>query len=109
MVQWWSTVTGYIPVTKTGFDAMKANGFYDKAPYKGRELAIASLTYTPTSDTSRGIRLGSFTQIRKEVSTSFEAIFMQNADVQTQLDQTVERGNAILRRFEKTYAGQKLN
>lgn len=36
MAEWWSTVTGYIPVTKTGFDAMKANGFYDKAPYKGR-------------------------------------------------------------------------
>ena len=33
----WSTITGYIPVTKSGFDYMKANGFYDKAPYKGRE------------------------------------------------------------------------
>ncbi|MBT9369615.1 extracellular solute-binding protein [Rhizobium sp. CSW-27] len=109
MVQWWSTVTGYIPVTKTGFDSMKANGFYDKAPYKGRELAIASLTYTPTSENTRGIRLGSFTQIRKEVSTSLEAIFMQNADVQKELDQAADRSNAILRRFEKTYAGQKLN
>lgn len=109
MVQWWSTVTGYIPVTKTGFDSMKANGFYDKAPYKGRELAIASLTYTPTSENTRGIRLGSFTQIRKEVSTSLEAIFMQNADVQKELDQAAERSNVVLRRFEKTYAGQQLN
>ena len=109
MVQWWSTVTGYIPVTKTGFDSMKANGFYDKAPYKGRELAIASLTYTPTSENTRGIRLGGFTQIRKEVSTSLEAIFMQNADVQKELDQAAERSNVVLRRFEKTYAGQQLN
>jgi sn-glycerol 3-phosphate transport system substrate-binding protein len=109
MAEWWSTVTGYIPVTKTGFDAMKANGFYDKAPYKGRELAIQSLTYTPTSQNTRGIRLGGFTQIRKEVATSLEAIFMQNADVQTELDQAVERSNTVLRRFEKTYAGQKLN
>jgi sn-glycerol 3-phosphate transport system substrate-binding protein len=109
MAQWWSTVTGYIPVTKTGFDAMKANGFYDKAPYKGRELAITSLTYTPTSENTRGIRLGSYTQIRAEMSNALEAIFMQNADVQKQLDTTVARGNEILRRFEKTYAGQKLN
>ncbi|MCO5732565.1 extracellular solute-binding protein [Rhizobium sp. SSA_523] len=109
MAQWWSTVTGYIPVTKTGFEAMKKNGFYDKAPYKGRERAIESLTFTPPSDNTRGIRLGSYTQIRKEVSTALEAIFMQNADVQTQLDQAAERGNAILRRFEKTYAGQTLN
>ncbi|HBF28478.1 extracellular solute-binding protein [Rhizobium sp.] len=109
MGQWWSTVTGYIPVTKTGFEAMKANGFYDKAPYKGRELAIASLTYTPTSDNTRGIRLGNLTQIRTEVMNAFEAIFMQNADVQKQLDIAAERGNDILRRFEKTYAGQKLD
>jgi sn-glycerol 3-phosphate transport system substrate-binding protein len=109
MAQWWSTVTGYIPVTKTGFEAMKANGFYDKAPYKGRELAIASLTYTPTSQNTRGIRLGGFTQVRKEVSTALEAIFMQNADVQAELDQAADRSNAVLRRFEKTYAGQKLN
>jgi sn-glycerol 3-phosphate transport system substrate-binding protein len=109
MSEWWSTVTGYIPVTKTGFDAMKANGFYDKAPYKGRELAIASLTYTPTSANTRGIRLGSFTQIRNEVTNALEAIFMQNADVQKQIDTAADRGNDILRRFEKTYAGQKLD
>lgn len=109
MAEWWSTVTGYIPVTKTGFDAMKSNGFYDKAPYKGREFAIQSLSFTPTSENTRGIRLGGFTQIRKEFATALEAIFMQNADVQAELDKTVERGNAVLRRFEKTYAGQTLN
>ena len=38
----WSTNTGYIPVTKSGFDFMKSNGFYDKAPYKGREIAIVT-------------------------------------------------------------------
>ncbi|RVT73808.1 extracellular solute-binding protein [Agrobacterium tumefaciens] len=109
MVEWWSTVTGYIPVTKTGFDAMKANGFYDKAPYKGREKAIESLTFTPPSEYTRGIRLGGFTQIRKEVATSLEAIFMQNADIQAELDKAVERANTGLRRFEKTYEGAKLN
>ncbi|MDE1993702.1 MAG: extracellular solute-binding protein, partial [Rhizobiaceae bacterium] len=31
----WSTNTGYIPVTKSGFEFMKSSGFYDKAPYKG--------------------------------------------------------------------------
>ena len=34
---------------------------------------------------------------------------MQNADVQAELDKAVERSNAGLRRFEKTYAGAKLN
>ncbi|MDQ0455753.1 extracellular solute-binding protein [Rhizobium paknamense] len=109
MVEWWSTVTGYIPVTKTGFEAMKKNGFYDKAPYKGREIAIESLSLTEPTDNTRGIRLGNFTQIRKEYATAFEAIFMQNADIQQEIDKATERSNAGLRRFEKTYAGAKLN
>ncbi len=109
MVEWWSTVTGYIPVTKTGFESMKKNGFYDKAPYKGREVAIESLTLTEPTDTTRGIRLGNFTQIRKELSTALEAIYMQNGDVQQELDKAVERSNVGLRRFEKTFAGVSIN
>lgn len=109
MAEWWSTVTGYIPVTRTGFEAMKANGFYDKAPYKGRERALESLSYTQPSEYTRGIRLGGFTQVRKDTATALEAIFMQNADIQSELDKLAERSNADLRRFEKTYAGQKLN
>lgn len=109
MVEWWSTVTGYIPVTKTGFEAMKSNGFYDKPAYKGRDRAIASLTFTPTSANTRGIRLGGFPQIRKEISDAMEGIFFGKMTVQAGLDQAVERGNAILRRFEKTYAGRTLD
>ena len=87
---------------------MKANGFYDKAPYKGRELAIASLTYTPTTPISRGIRLGGYIQIRKEVEDALQAIISGKVSVQDGLDQAVERGNAVLRRFEKTYSGKQL-
>ena len=57
----WSTNTGYIPVTKTGYDFMVKNGFYDKPPYKGREIAIASLTASDPTAVTRGIRLGDFT------------------------------------------------
>ena len=107
-VEWWSTVTGYIPVTNSGFQAMKAGGFYDKAPYKGREVAIESLTFTPTTPVSRGIRLGGYIQIRKEVQDALQAIIAGNVSVQDGLDQAVQRGNVILRRFEKTYAGKQL-
>jgi len=88
---------------------MKKNGFYDKAPYKGREVAIESLTLTEPTDTTRGIRLGNFTQIRKELSTALEAIYMQNGDVQQELDKAVERSNVGLRRFEKTFSGVSIN
>lgn len=106
--QYWSTVTGYIPVRKSGFDAMKANGFYDKAPYKGREIAIASLTYTPTTPLSRGIRVGGMIEIRKEVRDALEGIFIGKTTVQQGLDEVVARGNTIIKRFAKTYAGKEL-
>ncbi len=104
----WSTVTGYIPVTKSGFEYMKKEGFYDKVPYKGREAAIESLTYTPPTPLTRGIRLGGFTQIRAEVGNGLQEIFSGKADVQTAIDGVVARGNTILRRFEATYKGKQL-
>ncbi|HEX2528620.1 MAG TPA: extracellular solute-binding protein [Geminicoccus sp.] len=105
--EWWSTVTGYIPVTNSGFEYMKSQGFYDKAPYKGRETAIQSLTYTPPGPNSRGLRLGGYVQIRKEFRDSLTAIMAGDVGVQEGVDAAVERGNAILRRFEKTYPGKQ--
>lgn len=104
----WSTVTGYVPVTKSGFEYMKTNGFYAKAPYKGREAAIESLTYTPPTPLTRGLRLGGFTQIRAEVGNGLQAIFSGKENVQTAVDGMVSRGNVILRRFEATYKGKTL-
>jgi sn-glycerol 3-phosphate transport system substrate-binding protein len=105
---WWSTRTGYIPVTRSGYEFMIKQGFYDKAPFKGRETAIASLTASTPTEITRGIRLGGFIQIRKEIRDSLEAIFAGKVPVQQGLDEAVERSNAILRRFEKTYAGKTL-
>jgi sn-glycerol 3-phosphate transport system substrate-binding protein len=104
----WSSVTGYIPVTKTGFDYMKANGFYDRAPYKGRETAIAQLSVEAADSGPGGIRLGNFLQIRGELSNSLQEIFANKASVQQSLDEAVRRGNMILRRFEATYKGKQL-
>ncbi|WFS03031.1 extracellular solute-binding protein [Rhizobium tumorigenes] len=104
----WSTNTGYIPVTKSGFDYMKSTGFYDKAPYKGREVAIASLTASEPTPITRGIRLGNFTQIRAEFGNQMQAIFSNKIGVQEGIDTLVKNGNANLERFEQTYKGKTL-
>ena len=104
----WSTNTGYIPVTKSGFEFMKAQGFYDKVPYKGRELAIASLNASPVNENTRGIRLGGFVQIRKEMRDALTDIFANKVSVEDGINSAVERSNAVLRKFEKTYAGKML-
>ncbi|HEY0032763.1 MAG TPA: extracellular solute-binding protein [Devosia sp.] len=106
--EWWSTVTGYIPVTNTGFEAMKANGFYDAAPYQGRELAIASLTATPPTENSRGIRLGNYASLRAEMVKTMQDVLFNNTPVPQALADFDARGNAVLRKFEATYKGQQL-
>ena len=106
--EWWSTVTGYIPVTNTGYQAMVDKGFYSAAPYKGRELAIKSLTFTPPTEYTRGVRLGNFGAVRKEVQDAIQAVLFENKPVQQALDEAAERSNAILRKFEKTYPGATL-
>ena len=104
----WSSVTGYIPVTKTGYDYMVKQGFYDKAPYKGREWAIKSLTASEPTPITRGIRLGAMIQIRGEVANGLQAIFAKNDDVQATLDTVVARGNDLIKRFADTYQGKTL-
>ncbi len=105
--QWWSTVTGYIPVTNSGFEAMKAAGFYDAAPYKGRELAIQSLTM-PAGENTRGIRLGGYASIRAEMVKTIQSVLFNNVPAQQALEEFDAKGNEILRRFEATYAGKSL-
>lgn len=106
--EFWSTNTGYIPVTKTGFDTLVSKGFYDNAPYKGRELALESLTYTDPGPLTRGIRLGGFIQARSEWSNEVQAALQGQKTMQEALDTAVERSNAILNKFARTYRGKEL-
>lgn len=104
--RFWSENTGYIPVTKTGYDALVESGFYDEAPYKGREIAIESLTYSDVTPLTRGVRLGNWVQGRKEWTAEMEAAFAGEKTIQEALDTAVERSNKLLRNFERTYAGK---
>jgi sn-glycerol 3-phosphate transport system substrate-binding protein len=104
----WSTQTGYIPVTKTGYDFMMKSGFYDKPLYKGREVAIQSLTASAPTPLTRGMRLGTMPQIRQEVANALQAIFANQMTVQQGLDQAADRSNADLAKFEQTYHDEPL-
>jgi len=87
---------------------MKSHGFYDKPPYQGRETAIASLNVESGGNGPGGIRLGNFLQIRGELGNGLQEIFANKASVQQALDEVVDRGDKILRRFEQTYKGTPL-
>ncbi|MCA3442603.1 MAG: extracellular solute-binding protein [Rhodobacter sp.] len=98
--------TGYIPVTKSTYDALLAEGFYAKEPFINRDIAMKSLTWTEPTELTRGIRLGSFIQIRAEWLAEVEAALAGQKTMQEALDTAVARGNDQLKRFAQTYQGK---
>jgi sn-glycerol 3-phosphate transport system substrate-binding protein len=98
--------TGYIPVTKGGYDALLAKGFYNDAPYKNRDIALKSLTYTEPNNLTRGIRLGGMIQIRAEWLAEVQAALAGQKPMKEALDTAAARGNEQLARFAQTYAGK---
>ncbi|MBE9603918.1 extracellular solute-binding protein [Acetobacteraceae bacterium H6797] len=100
--------TGYIPVTRSGAQAVVDSGFYQQPQNAGREVVMQSLTYTPPGPNSRGIRLGNFTQIRALYATEMQAAFSGQKTMDQALDSIVSEGNKLLRRFEQTYRGKQL-
>ena len=57
-------------------------------------------TNTPTAN-SKGLRLGSFDQIRGIIDEELEAVWAGDKTAQEALDNAAERGNRLLRRFEQ--------
>ncbi|MFM2389754.1 MAG: hypothetical protein RLZZ437_1309 [Pseudomonadota bacterium] len=98
--------SGYIPVTKSTYDALLSEGFYAAEPYVNRDIAMKSLTYTEPTELTRGIRLGSFIQIRAEWMAEVEAALAGQKTMKEALDTAVARGNDHLARFAQTYAGK---
>ncbi len=104
--EFWVSNTGYIPVTKAGYQALLDKGFYNAEPYKNRDLALKSLTFTEPGPLTRGIRLGSFIQIRAEWKAEVEAALAGQKTMKEALDTAVARGNDHLKRFAQTYQGK---
>jgi len=95
----WHQNTGYMPITMAAFEQTKAEGFYEENP--GTEIAIEQMTGKAPTGNSKGLRLGSFDQIRGIIDEELEAVWAGDKTAQAALDSAVERGNQLLRRFEQ--------
>ncbi len=95
----WHQDTGYLPITAAAGDKTKADGFYDANP--GTDIAVIQMTAKQPTANSKGLRLGSFDQIRGIIDEELEAVWTGDKDAQTAMDSAVERGNKLLRRFEQ--------
>ena len=95
----WHQDTGYLPITSEAGDLTKEQGFYMENP--GTDIAVIQMTAKEPTGNSKGLRLGSFDQIRGIIDEELEAVWSGDKDAGTALDSAVERGNALLRRFEQ--------
>ncbi|MEO9828898.1 MAG: sn-glycerol-3-phosphate ABC transporter substrate-binding protein UgpB, partial [Nitratireductor sp.] len=95
----WHQDTGYLPITTAAYEKTKADGFYDANP--GTDIAIIQMTGKAPTGNSKGLRLGSFDQIRTIIDEELEAVWTGDKSAQDALDNAVERGNQLLRRFEQ--------
>jgi sn-glycerol 3-phosphate transport system substrate-binding protein len=95
----WHQNTGYLPVTRAAFDLTRAQGFYDRNP--GAAISIEQITLKPPTENSRGVRLGSFVLVRDVIDDELEQAFAGKKSAQAALDSAVERGNRLLRQFER--------
>ena len=95
----WHQNTGYLPITRAAFDLTRAQGFYDRNP--GTAMSIEQITLKPPTDNSKGVRLGSFALIRVVIDDELEQAFAGKKSAQQALDSAVERGNRLLRQFER--------
>jgi sn-glycerol 3-phosphate transport system substrate-binding protein len=95
----WHQNTGYLPITRAAFELTRKRGFYDRNP--GADISIEQITLKPPTENSKGLRLGSFVLIRDVIDDELEQAFSGKKPAQAAMDSAVERGNRLLRQFER--------
>ncbi|WP_027283563.1 sn-glycerol-3-phosphate ABC transporter substrate-binding protein UgpB [Rubritepida flocculans] len=97
----WHTETGFLPVTRTAFEQVRATGFYTQNP--GADIPIQQLLRGGGQMTgnTRGIRLGGFVEIRTIMQEEMERALQGQQTAQQAMDNSVQRGNVVLRNFER--------
>ena len=81
----WHQKTGYVPTTIAAYELTKKQGFYEKNP--GHEIAIRQLLLKNPSSETKGIRLGSFPQIRAIIEEELEQVWNLSKTPKQALDE----------------------
>ncbi|MFK5998076.1 MAG: sn-glycerol-3-phosphate ABC transporter substrate-binding protein UgpB [Rhodobacterales bacterium] len=97
---WWHQETGYVPITTAAYELSKKQGFYKSNP--GTDTAIKQLSLNTPTPNSRGLRFGSFVQIRDIINEEMEALWAGDKTAKQAMDEAVSRGDVLLRKFERT-------
>jgi len=99
MQAWWHKNTGYLPITPMSYETTKSQGFYLANP--GTDISVQQMTLKAPTSNSKGLRLGNFVQIRDVIDEELEGVWSGKKSPKEALDTAVERGNRLLRQFER--------
>jgi len=89
----------YLPITRAAYELTRVQGYYDRNP--GTDTAVRQITLNPPTENSKGLRLGSFVQIRDVIEEELEQAFAGKKPAKIALESAVKRGNDLLRQFER--------
>ena len=98
----WHQETGYLPITYSAWELSREQGFYDANP--GTETSILQMTLNEPTPNSKGLRFGSFVQIRDIINEELESVWSGQKTAQQALDDAAARGNDLLRQFERDHS-----
>lgn len=96
----WHLETGYLPIVLGVFEKLEGEGYYAERP--GLAVPYRQLTLHPPTENSRGLQLGNMPEIRDIVEEELEMVLQGQKSAQAALDSAVERGNVVLRNFQRT-------
>ena len=99
----WHKDSGYVPITNAAADLTKSSGYYDKNP--GTDVAVKQLNFKAPTANSKGLRFGNFVQGRTVIEEEIESALAGKKTAKQAMDDAVQRGNDILRKFEATNKG----
>lgn len=95
----WHQFSGYLPITEAAYQLSEGQGFYAENP--GTDVAVKQMSAGAPTMNSKGLRLGNFVQIRDIINEELEYVWSGKKTAQQALDAAVERGDALLAKFEK--------
>jgi sn-glycerol 3-phosphate transport system substrate-binding protein len=95
----WHLDTGYLPIVNGVYEKLEAEGYYEDRP--GLAVPYLQMTLNPPTENSRGLQLGNMPEIRDILEEEIEMVFQGQKTARAALDSAVERGNVVLRNFER--------
>ena len=93
----WHKVTGYIPVSQSGFDYLEAEGWFEENP----TFAVANhqLAESARVPQTAGAIFGSFAQVYQMYREVFQNILRNDADIQESLDRLKAEADLLIEEY----------